>query len=81
MKRAAAVIVVAVLAVGCSSDPPEAVVSEVEQRIVTSTDCAGLQREFDVAMENAEKMRQGTRDVPLHYAELAADRMVALGCP
>lgn len=54
----------------------------VYQRIETSTSCVDLQREFDIAMDNAEARNPGDshRDLSLSYARAADNRMDELGC-
>lgn len=54
----------------------------VYQRIESTTDCAALQREFDTAMTNVERLPAGDerRKVPMSYAEAADKRMEALHC-
>lgn len=54
----------------------------VYARIESSTDCVGLQREFDVAMSNVESRDPGDelRAVSLSYGEAANNRMREIGC-
>lgn len=55
---------------------------DVYAKIEAMTDCAELQREFDVAMDNAERRRPGDqlRDVSMAYAKAADTRLEKLGC-
>lgn len=54
----------------------------VYARIESSTDCVGLQREFDVAMSNVESRDPGDelRLISLSYGEAANNRMREIGC-
>lgn len=54
----------------------------VYARIAALTDCQALQREFDVAMDNADRQHDagGTADASLAYSEAADERMREVGC-
>lgn len=54
----------------------------VYARIESSTSCTELQREFDIAMDNAEAREPGDphRDLSLSYARAADNRMQEIGC-
>lgn len=54
----------------------------VYQRINASTDCQQLQREFDIAMTNAEAHNPGDRQraISLSYADAADARLRKIGC-
>lgn len=51
-------------------------------RIENGTNCNALQREFDIAMDNAEARESGhaLRDLSLSYARAADNRMEEIGC-
>lgn len=51
-------------------------------RIENGTNCTALQREFDIAMDNAEARESGDpfRDLSLMYANAANDRMKEIDC-
>lgn len=55
---------------------------DVYARIDSLTSCTALQREFDVAMDNAEAREPGdpARDLSLSYASAANTRMREVGC-
>lgn len=55
---------------------------EVYARIASLTSCTALQREFDIAMDNAEARESGDpyRDLSLSYANAANTRMQEIGC-
>ena len=54
----------------------------VYERIAASADCAGLQSEFDIAMDSAERRQPGDslREVSISYAKAADERMREVGC-
>lgn len=73
----------ALLLVACADPPPEQLGNpEVYTRIDTTSDCPTLQREFDVAMTNAEAREPGNeqRKISLAYAKAADARLKEVGC-
>lgn len=85
-------LVFTLMLVGCgSNDNPSPAVENNERtvgdsaviaRIENSTSCTDLQREFDIAMDNAEAHASGdpARDLSLTYANAANNRMREIGC-
>lgn len=54
----------------------------VYQRIESMTDCDALQRQFDIAGDNADRMHDAgqTADIPMSYMDAADARMKEVGC-
>lgn len=57
-------------------------VESTKARIEAMTDCAELQREFDTAADNFDRVEPGTEqaDASLAYMQTADDRMREVGC-
>lgn len=67
---------------GARPEPARPGSPDVYRRIASLTNCAKLQREFDIAADNADRLHDagGTAPVPLAYMDAADDRMRSLGC-
>lgn len=77
------VLLLAAATVGCSDPAGEGVGdADVHARIKAMTDCAELQSEFDIAMDNFDRNEPGSdlAKATVAYAETARKRMEALGC-
>jgi hypothetical protein len=64
-----------------NGDPPSADPAVIA-RIENGTSCTALQREFDIAMDDARGLDLGDpyRDISLTYANAANNRMREIGC-
>ena len=85
MTRPALAAIAAALALSaCGNEAPATAPGSpaVHERISNARSCAALQREFDRAMSNVERIEPGDprREPPLAYASAAADRQEDLGC-
>jgi hypothetical protein len=88
-----ALLVLGLLMLACGSSAPKVKTAddfmqeyggkiEVYNRILTSTDCTGLQAEFDQADSNLKLQEPGTPQYKwgLGYMQASNDRMQAIGC-
>ena len=90
MRLAVVCLVLLLTLAGCGSSSDPAVENNertvgnpaVISRIENSTSCTELQREFDIAMDNAEAREPGDpmRDLSMTYANAADNRMGEIGC-
>ncbi len=86
MKRLLIGLLAAALVTGCGVEEsvPPSVQPAVVERIASTTDCAALQEEFDVAELHADRLRDaGALDEArrsTYYMRLAHERMGSIGC-
>jgi len=96
MTRIIAILGMLAILTGCTAGSPNSTSAPGELAVSTSapgspavyerirglTGCGELQREFDIAMRNVERLEPGSRgrDVLLSYAGTADSRMRDIGC-